>query len=173
MDDKILRPIRRLVDLDEMIAASQRPEAPLEALRVLKAPVAPKLFENEALLPSLPDVHPGRDKMRRLVELFEIDRRPAEIHGVHAAADVDAHDIRHRLVRDRHRRSDRTAFSGVDVRHDPDPASFREFVVAHAPDLRDRLFLDHGRIADRGIDFSFYFKHIAHFLFSFLKNIIS
>ena len=92
--------------------------------------------------------------MRRLVYLLEVNVGASQIDGVHAAADVHAHNVRDRLIHHSHGRPDRAALAGVHVRHDADAASLRELVVAHAADLLDRFLLDHVGIADRSIKLS-------------------
>lgn len=53
----------------------------------------------------------------------------------HAAADINADDIRHDALPDRHRQTDRADFSRVDVWHDADFAALGNRVVAEHLEL--------------------------------------
>ena len=149
VNDEVVRAVGAAVDLDEVVAAAERAEALGDALDVLEITIAAKLREVELRLPPLPQLSARRDDVRRLIDLGKIKLRFAEIDGIHAAADVDADEVRHDLVRDRHRRADRAALSPVDVGHDADARAFRDFIVAHAPDLLDGFVFDDLRIGDR------------------------
>ena len=87
--------------------------------------------------------------MRRLIDLGEVEFLLSEVYRIHAAADVDADEVRHDLVRDRHRRADRAALAPVNVGHDADLRTLGELVVAHAPDLLDGFVFNDLRIGDR------------------------
>ena len=93
-----------------------------------------------------------------------IDLDPAEVNGVHSAANIHAHDIGDGLVDDRHGRADGAALSGMDIRHDADTAARREFIIAHPADLLDGFILDNPGKAESGIYLSPDLHHFHHFL---------
>ena len=98
--------------------------------------------------------------MCRLVYFCKIKFGSSKIYGVHAAPDVHADDVRHCLVADGHRCSDRTSFSRMHIRHNADPRAFRHRIIAHAADLLDGFLLYDPGIADGCIYFSFDFDLI-------------
>ena len=92
--------------------------------------------------------------MRCLIQLFKIKSRLTQIDCVHSATDVDADNIRNGFIHNCHGRSDRAARSRMDIRHDTDSASRREFVITHTADLLDGFLFNYICITDRCIDFS-------------------
>ena len=92
--------------------------------------------------------------MRSLVDLRKINLRVTEIHRVHPATDIDADHIGNRFISNRHCRSNGTALTGVDVRHNSDLGAFRHSIIAHASDLLDSFILHYSRVADCRIHFS-------------------
>ena len=97
--------------------------------------------------------------MRRFIQLLQIGLAFSQTHRVHAAADIHADYVGDGLVGDRHGGADRAALAGVHVGHDADLTSFGQGVVTHSADLLDRFVLNDLGVADRGINFSFDFKH--------------
>ena len=90
----------------------------------------------------------------------------------HAAAYVDARKAGHDTVSYGHGQSDRSYFAGMDVRHDPDPASFRYLIVAEHLKLC-------GRIRIQGCPYVCSSENMSvricsfddfHRMFSFFKN---
>ena len=138
-----------------MVAAAKGAEAALQALGVLEFPVAAKGLQIEGLPATLPNVHTGRNIMRRLVQMFKVDRRLKQANRVHAAANVHAHNVGHSLVMNGHRRSDGTALTGMHVGHDPDLATLGEGIVAHSADLLNGSVFDDIAIGNGSCDLSF------------------
>ena len=93
--------------------------------------------------------------MRRLVQMFKVDRRLKQANRVHAAANVHAHNVGHSLVMNGHRRSDGTALTGMHVGHDPDLATLGEGIVAHSADLLNGSVFDDIAIGNGSCDLSF------------------
>ena len=153
--DKILNPVRGLIDLDEMVSAPQCSQAALKALRVFEIPVAAKLLKVKMLLSSFPHIHAGRNKVGRLIEFLIINICFSEVNRIHSASDIHSHNIGNCLIRNGHGRTDRAALTRVHIRHDADPAARSEFIVAHAADLLDCFLFDHGSIAYGCIDLTF------------------
>ena len=149
VNDEVVRTIRSAVDLDEMVAAAERAECLGDTLDVLEIAVAAKLREVELRLPPLPQLSARRDDVRRLVNLGEVEFLLSEVYRIHAAADVDADEVRHDLVPHRHRRADRAALAPVNIGHDADLRTLGELVVAHAPNLLDGFVFNDLRIGDR------------------------
>ena len=54
----------------------------------------------------------------KAVQFGQVDALILELHGEHAAADVDTYDIGDDFVGNRHRRSNDTTLAGVDIGHD-------------------------------------------------------
>ena len=104
--------------------------------------------------------------MTGCIDFFKIQRRIVQFHGVHPASDVHAHDIRADFVLHRHGRSDRTAFSCMNVGHDPHLCSFRQRIIAHPPNLFCRFFIERLGIAAGCTHFSMYLDHSSHLLHS-------
>ena len=154
MDDQVQCPIGCAIHLDEVVAAAKGAKAALQALGVLQFPVAAKGLQIEGLLATLPNVHPGRNIMRRLVQMFKVDLRLKQANSVHAAANVHAHNVGHGLVMNGHRRSDGTALTGMHVGHDPDLAALGEGIVAHSADLLNGSVLDDIGIGNGSCDLS-------------------
>ena len=148
VNDEIVRAIGAAVDLDEMVAAAERAETLGDSLDVLEIAVAAKLREVELCLPSFPKLSARRNDVRRLVDLGEVEFLLSEVYRIHAAADVDADEVRHDLIRHRHRRADRAALAPVNIGHDADLRTLGELVVAHAPDLLDGFVFNDLRIGD-------------------------
>ena len=142
-----------------MIASAQCSQASLQPLRIFQLAIASKGFQIKSFRPSLPDIHAGRNKVRRLVHLFKIDGSLTKFHRIHATSDVDANHVGHGLSRNRHGRSDRAALSRVHVRHDADFGPLREGVITHPADLLYCFVLYYCRVADCRIYFSLNFKH--------------
>ena len=166
MDHQVVGAVRRVVHLDEVVAAAQGAQTPLQPLAVFQVPVAPKRRQVEVLLPTVPHPFSGGDEVSDLVQLGQVKLHMAQLHGVHAAADVHAHQVGDRLVRDGHGGADGAALTRMDVRHDPNAAPGGEFAVAQLPDLLHSIVSDHLRVANGGIELSFDL-HYVHVLTSF------
>ena len=95
------------------------------------------------------------------IDLFKINIHLTQLNGIHAAADVDANDIRNRFIADRHCGADGAAFSGVNIGHDPYLRSCCEIMVTHSADLFDSFVLYNRCITDCSIYLSFNFNHCA------------
>ena len=110
-------------------------------------------------LPPFPDIHSGRNPMCCPVHRFKINRPVPEMHRIHSAPDVHTDNIRTHFVRHCHRGSDSAAGSGMHVGHYADAASLSQFIVAHAGNLLNGLFFDHGCIAQCRVHFSLNLQH--------------
>ena len=164
VDNEIFCTIGRFIYLDEVITASESTERSAESFCVLEISVTLKICKIKSLDSAIPHVCAGRDKVRRLIKLLEIDRFLADIYRVHAAADINAYDIRNDLIFDRHCCTDRAALTGVHVRHDPNLAALSHGIVAHSSDLFDGFFFHDFGVADRCIYLSYnlYFIHFIN-----------
>ena len=120
MDDQILGAVPGFIDLYKMIAAAQRAKRSLQPLGILKLPVAGKLRQVKALLPPFPDIHAGRNIMGGFIHPCKVDIPFAQIHRIHAASDVHAHNVRNRLIDNRHGGADGAALTGMNIRHNAD-----------------------------------------------------
>ena len=159
VNDQVVCPVGRGIYLDEVVAAAERANGPPDALRVPEHPVALKLQEVEALLAALPYVLAGGHLVAGLIERLHVDVALAKVDRVHAAADVDAHDVGNHLVPYGHGGSYGAASTHVHVGHDAHLAAFRELGVAHGAHLLDGLVLyDCGEALRRCVA-SLYLKH--------------
>ena len=147
-----------------MVAAAQGAKAPFQTSGILQSAVAAQVLQVEALLPPFPDAETGGNEVGGGVHLWHVDLHPAQVHSIHAAADIHAHDVGYGLVLHGHGGADGAALAGVHVRHDADAAAFGEVIVAHPADLLNGLVLNDLGKADRGIYFSFDFHPIAYLL---------
>ncbi len=149
MNDQITAPRLRFIDFNEMIAAAQGADAARDPVQPFQFFIAIQPREIEFGLFLVPDVHARRHEMRRFVECFKINRLPTKVHGVHPATDIDADHVGHGLVDNRHRRPNRAALPGVNVRHDAHAAPRRHVVAAHPPYLLARFRIDGFRKRNR------------------------
>ena len=99
--------------------------------------------------------------MACFIYFFKIDPLILQFYSIHSTANIDSYNIRTDLIRDCHCRPDRTAFSGMDIRHDPHLASLRQIIITHSSDLLDCLLFYDICIADCCCNFSLYFKHFV------------
>lgn len=151
VDDEVEVLLVVAVDLDEVVAAAERAEALLRAARIdlfdavelvdIDAPVA-------AVRP-LAHVAPVGDVLAdERIELRQVQALFAQAHDVHAAADIDADEVRDDVFANRHSRADGAALSRVHVGHYPDLRSRRERLIA------ERIYLTLRRgLEDVGVDF--------------------
>ena len=94
-------------------------------------------------------VAPMRDVFRdERIELGEVYALFLKPHHVHAAADIDAHEIGYDEIVHGHRSPDGAALARVNVRHNADLRSRRERLIAKRADLPLRRGLD-----DVGVNF--------------------
>ena len=101
--------------------------------------------------------------MSGLVQLLEIYSSFSQIDSVHTASDINAHNIRDCLIHDGHGCSNRAALSGMDVRHDTDPAALGEFIITHAADLLDCFFLDYASLmVEDGMGYALCFDRLIN-----------
>ena len=142
MDDEIMSAIMGFIDLDEMIPAAQSADTAGNPGQILQLVIAVELLQIKVSLLLGPDIHPGRHDVSRFIESGKINRLLVKSNRIHATADVHADDVRYCLVCDCHRRTNRTAFPGMDVRHNPHPAPLRQLIAAHAADLFPRFLID-------------------------------
>lgn len=161
MHHEELLPVRRPVDLDEVVAAAERSQAAREALRVPERPVAAKVGEREALLAPVPDAPARGHEVARLVDAREVEPPASQADRVHAAPDVHAHQVGNHLVDDGHGRADGAAHAGMRVGHDGDARAARELLVAHGADLLDGGIFDLRGVAGGGGVRAFDFKHLG------------
>ena len=162
VDDQIAGAISRLVNLDEVVSPAQSAKAPPQTCGVLQIPEAAQPGQVEGLLPSLPHVLSGGDEVGRLVHLLHVNFNLAQIHRVHAAANVYPHNVRHHLVGDSHGGANGAATSCVYIRHNTDFAAGGKLVVAHPANLLHCLVLDYLGKAESGVNFSLNFQHGFH-----------
>ena len=144
-----------------MISAAKSPQASLKTICVPENVITAELLQVKSFPALLPDIHPGWNKARGFIQLFEIDVSPAQRDRIHSAADIYPDNIGDRLICHSHSRPDCTACSGVYIRHNPDPAPQGEFIITHAADLIDRLLLYHRGIADCCVHLSSDLKHVT------------
>ena len=91
----------------------------------------------------LPHGKSGRHlRTDELVELLGLDVCFLQECRFHAAADIDAHQIRDELIGDSHGRADGAAGSGVDIGHDADLRALRKGLIAQLLDLCDCTGVD-------------------------------
>ena len=135
VNDKVERAVRGAVNFNEVIAAAECAQAPFDAPRIFQRTIAVEFLQVETFLPKVPSISARRNVMSGLVDFFKVERVCLQLDGVHAAADVNAHDVRDGLVGHGHCRADCATLARVNVRHDSDFAALREFVIAHAPNL--------------------------------------
>ena len=159
VNHQIKSPVARAVNLYEMVAAAQSANAPLNAPRILQAAIAKQILQLESFAATFPDIFAGRNFMRRLVELFKVNRIRVQLNREHSAANVNADDVGNRLIADSHRRANRTARARVHVRHNPNLTAARKFVVAHSPNLFARLVLHFLGERNRRVHFADNFFH--------------
>ena len=85
-----------LVDLDEVVAASERPHRPLDSVEVVQSVDAGEVVpsEREVALLLLAPAHAGRYALaHHVVERLEVHAPLAHEVGVHAARYVNADDV--------------------------------------------------------------------------------
>lgn len=149
-----------LIYLNKMIAPAKCSHASLQPIRILQIWISAQLFQVKAFLYSIPDMHIRKNCMNCFIQLFEINCFVPQIDRIHTAANIHTDNIRNSLVSYCHRCSDCTAFPGVNIWHNADPAVVCNLIIAHSPNLTDCLILNYCRIANRRIHFSFYLKHL-------------
>ena len=159
MNNQILCAVSGPVNLNKMVPAAQCAKTALQTLCVFQTAVTAQIRQVETLLPPLPDIHSGRNKMRGGIHLLHIHLNLSQIDRVHPAANIDAHYIGHGFVCNCHGGTDGAALPGVDIRHNADTASRRELIVAHSANLPDGLLLNDFGKAERGIHFPLDFQH--------------
>ncbi len=126
---------------------------------VSQGTVAAQLGQIEPFLTPFPYIRPGGDAVGGGIKRFHINAVFPERHGIHTAADIDAHAVGDSLIPDGHRRSDGATLACVHIGHDPYPAATCKLVIAHPADLRDRTFIHDSNIANGGIYLSLDFKY--------------
>lgn len=97
--------------------------------------------------------------MACFIDPLKIQKCIRKSYCIHSASDIHAHNVGTDLVRYCHGGSYRTSFSCMNVRHDSDPASFRQGIITHSADLLNCPRLCRSGIADGGIFLSLYLKH--------------
>ena len=150
VDNKIQRAVLGAVDLDEVVAAAERADAaprPVERDAVRAAKLGKVDLRVERVLPAADVPAAGDLPADQRVERGKVDLPLGQAHSLHTAADVHADHARHDLVGDRHRRADSTALSGVDIRHNADPASGELLLIADRSDLLGGLLFQRRRVA--------------------------
>ena len=65
---------------------------------------------------SFPNTSPAGDIMSGSIDFFNINIHLTQFSSIHAAADIDADDIRNRFIGDCHCGADRAALSGMYIR---------------------------------------------------------
>ena len=120
-----------LVELPEVVAAAERAEAQAEHVVVDPAAVLSVAGEvarghlGRHAVRGLAHAHSGGDlRLGDAVELRQVDALLLKFSREHAAADVDAYQVRNDFVGDGHRRTDHAARAGVAVGHDADLCAF-------------------------------------------------
>ena len=105
---------------------------------------------------------PEQFDMARVVERGEVDAPSPQLDGVHAAADVHAHDVRARLVDNCHGGADSASHAGMNIGHDADFAFCKSLDVTYSFYLSRRSCFHLINEAAGRIEFSLYFYHIYH-----------
>ena len=161
MDHQILCAVRSYINLNKMVPSAQRPQASLQALCLLQVSITAKSGQIKTLHAPFPNISSAGNIMSGSIDLFKINIHLTQLSSIHAAADIDADDIRNRFIGDRHCGADRAALSGMYIGHDPYLRSCCEIMVTHSADLFDRFVLYNRCITDRRIYLSFDFNHRA------------
>ena len=161
MDHQILDAVRSSINLDKMVSSAQCTQASLQALCLLQVSIAAKSGQVKALHAPFPNISPAGDIMSGSIDFFKINIHLTQFNSIHAAADIDANDIRNRFIGDRHCGADRAALSGMYIGHDPYLRSCCEIMITHSADLFDSFALYNRCITDRCVYLSFDFKHRA------------
>ena len=133
VDDEIEVLLVVAVDLDEMVAAAERAEALLcpSGIDLFDADKLVNVDAPVAAVGTLPDVAPVGDVLPdERIELGEVYALLEKPDYVHAAADIDAHEIGHDEIADGHCRADGAALARVNIRHNPDFRSRGELLIA-------------------------------------------
>lgn len=151
VDDKIEVLLVVAVDLDEMVASAERAEALLgtAGFDLLAAAQLFDIDSSVAAVRPFAHVSPVGDVLAdERIELWQVKALFFEAHDVHAAADIDADEVRDDVFANRHSRADGAALSRVHVGHYPDLRSRRERLIA------ERFYLTLRRgLEDVGVDF--------------------
>ena len=162
MDHDVEIPLVVLIHLDEVVSAAQSADAPFRPQQIHMAGTAQLVQVDliEIAVGLVPDREAGGDPLiDQLVQLLKLQPSLPDAGGLHAAANVHAHQIGHRPVGDGHGSADGTALARVDVGHEPDAAAHREFLIAQLLDLCDGGAIHHVG-EDPGLTvFSFDFDH--------------
>lgn len=133
VDDEIEVLLVVAVDLDEMVAAAERAEALLcpSGIDLFDADKLVNVDAPVAAVGTLPDVAPVGDVLPdERIELGEVYALLGKPDYVHAAADIDAHEIGHDEIADGHCCANGAALARVNIRHNPDFRSRGELLIA-------------------------------------------
>ena len=168
----ILAPIH----FDKMIAAAQRANALLRAVKVYIG-LAPQLIQIDfaaqfmrggAHRPTAGDLAADQ-----FIQLGKIQFPLFQPYGLHTAADVHAHHSGHDLIGNGHGRADGTADTRVHIRHNADFAVGKRSLVTHGADLLRRLLLQLIGITNGSVPLPNKFNHMLfHLLFLFCRCIL-
>ena len=139
--ESVLFPLRYF---NEVVASSQRPYGAAVPVFVRSQHVHADAGDffiqfrvvQQGLMNGGTGMHPGRDALAQACVKAGKIRQSGQSGGKHSAADIHADQVGNYLIRFQFRREpDDAAGSGVHVRHDAHPASFKGGVVADVPDL--------------------------------------
>ena len=172
MNNQIMAAVPAFVNFNEMIAASQSAYAAFYSGKSPQLVTADKAGQVEIRLFPVPYIHAGWHNVGRFIQTFEIKGLPAQVYGIHAAANIYAHHIRHHFVPDGHGSSNGAALSGMHVGHNTHTASFRQLIAAHAKDLLPRKFVHDFGIGNGCSYDSFDMFHLYHLFFQIKKALI-
>ena len=145
VDDEIEVLLVVTVDLDEMIAAAQRAQTLLRAACVDLLEAEKLLYVDApvAAVGAFAHVAPMGDVFRdERIELGQVYALLLKPDNVHAAADIDAHEIGYDEIAHGHRSPDGAALARVNVRHDADLRARRERLIAERLNLPLRRGLE-------------------------------
>ena len=161
MDDEIDIVILIPVELNEVVAAAERTQSPLQLPRILELAEALQCLQiRKALDPSRMNLPPvGHELPDNLVKAGKINVHPAKSHRVHAAADIDADDVGDDLVPEVSCETDDAAGASMAVRHDPDLRFPEGLLVQKLCNLLPAGVLNMVRENPRRIVFSLYDLH--------------
>ena len=161
MNHEVVGAVGSLVNLDEVVTATQSAQTAFEPSGVPELSIALQILKFGELLPfntgGIPHIYTRRDIMAGRIKLLKVDLPIAQIDRVHATADVHTHHIGHDLVFDCHGCTNGTTSTGMYIRHDSDFTSLGKTIITHAPNLFNGLVFDHIGISNGRIDFSFNF----------------
>ena len=136
------------IELDEVVAAPERPHIELRPVKAHK-PRASQVLQKTVFYVLHEGIRTGsHGEARRnpraydLVQSRQVRLHIAQLYRLHSAPDIHADEARRDAVRYRHCRSDDAPRSGVRVRHDADMRVARELLTTQLQNLRLRDLIE-------------------------------